>query len=131
MSAPDDTVVPPETTKTLYLDGNSLTVADLMSVNVHSHVDLTPEAWESVRASRAVVDKILESKQIVYGINTGFGNFSEVIIPEDKLTLLQENLIRSHASGVGAGLTPGRTKRLLALRINVLAKGESTPNRQN
>lgn len=107
----------------LVVDGNTLTVEALMRIGPKTQIALSEAAWEAVRKSRAVVDKILAEGRTVYGINTGFGNFSEVVIPHDKLSLLQENLIRSHASGVGPAMTPERTKRLLALRINVLAKG--------
>lgn len=61
----------------------------------------------------------------VAGINTGFGNFARVRIPDHQLVQLQENLIRSHAAGVGTPLSRPRTRMLLALRINVLAKGHS------
>jgi histidine ammonia-lyase len=53
----------------------------------------------------------------------GFGNFASVNIPSEKLAELQTNLITSHAAGVGEPLSPERTRMLLALRINVLAKG--------
>lgn len=43
---------------------------------------------------------IVSSGKVVYGVNTGFGNFADVIIPNDKLEQLQENLIRSHAAGL-------------------------------
>lgn len=109
----------------LVVDGNTLTVEALMRIGPKTQIALSEAAWEAVRKSRAVVDKILAEGRTVYGINTGFGNFSEVVIPHDKLSLLQENLIRSHASAVGTAMTPERTKRLLALRINVLAKGTS------
>lgn len=108
----------------LVLDGQSLTIDSLMKINDYTHIELAEEAWESVRKSRKVIDDILKSGKIVYGINTGFGNFSEVIIEPEKLSLLQENLIRSHSAGVGNVLSPERTKRVLALRINVLAKGK-------
>nr|CAD7396443.1 unnamed protein product [Timema cristinae] len=72
---------------------------------------------------------------VVYGITTGFGNFARTVIDSDKLELcfvrlarhreLQYNLIRSHAAGVGTPLSPEKTRMLLALRINVLAKGHS------
>ncbi|VDM49082.1 unnamed protein product [Toxocara canis] len=61
----------------------------------------------------------------VYGVSTGFGTFANVRIPEDKLKQLQLNLIRSHASGYGKPLQPSHVRMLLALRINVLAKGYS------
>jgi len=114
------------TNNTLYLDGNSLTVEGLALLDDKKvKVDLTSEAWQKVEEGRKVIDKILETGQIVYGINTGFGSFANVSISSEKLVELQENLIRSHASGVGEPLTPVRTRKLLALRINILAKGRS------
>uniref|UniRef100_A0A452TB21 Histidine ammonia-lyase n=1 Tax=Ursus maritimus TaxID=29073 RepID=A0A452TB21_URSMA len=64
-------------------------------------------------------------KVIVYGITTGFGKFARTVIPVNKLEELQVNLVRSHSSGVGKPLIPERCRMLLALRINVLAKGYS------
>lgn len=72
-----------------------------------------------------MVNDVIERNETVYGINTGFGNFANVIIPNRKLQELQENLIRSHAAGVGEPLSPQQTRMLLILRINVLAKGHS------
>lgn len=48
-------------------------------------IDLTAEAWANVRRSRSVVDKIIKENRVVYGITTGFGNFSNVVIPLDKI----------------------------------------------
>jgi histidine ammonia-lyase len=61
----------------------------------------------------------------VYGINTGFGRFSNVKIPHEKLRDLQYNLIRSHSTGVGKLLPIDPSRRIVALRINNLAKGFS------
>jgi len=103
----------------------------LPAVGLHVHcyhnlmVDLTPDAWKRVRAARGVIDRVLERGEVVYGINTGFGAFSHVIIPPDKLSELQENLIRSHACGVGKRLPVHRARMLFALRLNVLARGRS------
>jgi len=109
------------------LDGEGLTVEQLMSLEQENvKVDLSQEAWDRVKSGRQVVDDILKDpNQKVYGINTGFGLFSNVGITPENLAALQLNLIRSHAVGVGPYLTPSRTRRLLALRINVLAKGRS------
>ncbi len=71
------------------------------------------------------MDRIIETGEVVYGINTGFGNFASVVIAPDKLKTLQENLIRSHAAGIGNPLPAERVRMLLALRINVLCKGFS------
>lgn len=107
----------------LLLDGESLTVEKLMSVDVETKINFTNEAWERIRKSRKVIENILEKGETVYGINTGFGNFSDVSISQEKLEILQENLIRSHASGVGPLLSFERVKRLCTLRLNVFAKG--------
>lgn len=111
----------------ILLDGNSLSPEVLISQlgSGRSQIDLTAEAWERVVRSRAVVEEMLESKTVAYGINTGFGNFANVIIPPEKLELLQRNLILSHSAGVGTPLTIPQTRCMMALRINVLAKGYS------
>ncbi|ETV82762.1 hypothetical protein H257_04559 [Aphanomyces astaci] len=108
------------------LDGCSLQTDDLVLLSKgQTKLELSTEAWAKVKSSREVVDNILREKKVAYGINTGFGLFSNVVISEDKLSELQENLIRSHASGVGEPLSPSATRMLLALRINVLSKGHS------
>ncbi|XP_059141196.1 histidine ammonia-lyase-like [Physella acuta] len=108
------------------LDGDSLSTDDLIRLGKGIYnIKLTAEAEQKVLKSRALVDDILNSNKVVYGITTGFGKFARTTIDKDKLVELQENLIRSHSAGVGSALPPERTKMLLALRINVLAKGYS------
>ena len=109
------------------IDGNNLTTKLLQRIGYDRNVklDLTNGAWIEVKRSRDMIDKILERREIKYGLNTGFGNFANVIIPEEDLKKLQKNLILSHACGVGDYLSVERTRMLFALRINVLAKGFS------
>lgn len=87
------------------LDGESLTPELLVRLGKEAgsvaKVDLTAEAWNRVKRARALVDQIIDEGQVCYGITTGFGNFANVVIPHDQICLLQENLIRSHAAGVG------------------------------
>uniref|UniRef100_UPI003AAC3D4A histidine ammonia-lyase-like n=1 Tax=Centroberyx gerrardi TaxID=166262 RepID=UPI003AAC3D4A len=110
----------------LSLDGNSLTTADLVSLGKGMFkIKLTAEAEQRVGKARDVIDTIIRENRVVYGVNTGFGKFAHALIPKEQLTQLQENLIRSHSAGVGAPLSTERTRMLLALRINVLAKGHS------
>lgn len=110
----------------IWLDGENLTISQLMSLNDFSvKIDLKKEAWEKVKQGRNVIEEIINSNKKVYGINTGFGHFSNVTINKENIDLLQLNLIRSHASGVGSPISIERARRLLALRINVLAKGRS------
>jgi histidine ammonia-lyase len=110
----------------IYLDGNSLTLDDLVATaNDFAPVALTDAARARVRAARAVVDAFAERDTPTYGINTGFGNFAEVRIPHDSLSQLQVNLLRSHAAGVGDRLPVPVVRATIALRANVLAKGFS------
>lgn len=121
----------PEGTK-IYLDGQTLTIEKLMALeSPEAVVEVLPEAWKKVEEGRQLVEGILDSGNKVYGINTGFGSFANVAISREKLAELQENLLRSHAAGVGSPLTPVQTRRLLALRINVLAKGRSGISPEN
>lgn len=108
------------------LDGDNLSSHDLMRLGKGElKVKLASESVKKVVKARDLVDRILQEKDVVYGITTGFGKFARTVIDHAQLEELQENLIRSHCAGVGHPLTPERTRRLLALRINVLAKGHS------
>lgn len=69
--------------------------------------------------------------RIVYGINTGFGNFADKIISEEQRAQLQINLVRSHAVGVGSPVPLSTVKRMTILRINTLSKGRSGISPEN
>ncbi|XP_064399955.1 histidine ammonia-lyase-like [Halichondria panicea] len=108
------------------LDGNSLSIESLIKIGKGElRVKLSKEAIDAVNKARQHVDHIVKEHKVVYGVTTGFGKFARVVVEGDKLVELQESLIRSHAAGVGPPLRPEQTRRLLTLRINVLAKGFS------
>ena len=108
------------------LDGQHLTIADLVALGKgRNRIRLRSQAEAKVAAGRHLVDALLKENKVVYGITTGFGKFARMVIAPDKLEELQENLIRSHSAGVGPPLSLERTRMLLALRINTLAKGHS------
>ncbi|XP_069485929.1 histidine ammonia-lyase isoform X1 [Ambystoma mexicanum] len=110
----------------IYLDGDSLTTEDLVNLGKGLYkIKLTPDAEKNVKASGELIESIVKEQKVVYGITTGFGKFARTVIPFSKLKELQVNLVRSHSAGVGKPLSPDRTRMLLALRINVLAKGYS------
>lgn len=108
----------------LELDGNSLTISKFMKIGIKTEITLSQESWNRINESRKIVNNIASENIATYAINTGVGSFSEVNIDPDQLAQLQINIIRSHAAGVGNPLSPERVKRLLVLRINVLAKGK-------
>ncbi len=108
----------------LALDGTSLRLEDLEDVALRRRsVHLCPTAVAAVDASRATVDAILERGDVVYGINTGFGELASVRIDDDDLGRLQHNLIRSHCVGVGDPFDIATTRAITLLRANVLAGG--------
>jgi histidine ammonia-lyase len=78
-----------------------------------------------IQAARDVVDAAVREGRTVYGITTGFGALSEVVIPRERLRELQVNLIRSHAAGLGEPLSEAETRAIMLLRANVLALGHS------
>ncbi len=107
------------------LDGKTLNASSLEAIAAGEEVSLCPTALALVLENRGVIDRILAEKRVVYGINTGFGQFATVVIAEDQLAQLQLNLIRSHAAGVGEPITIPQTRALMAARINCLLKGHS------
>ena len=109
---------------TVEVTGDSLTLELIERVAIGGEgVTLSDSARRRARESRAVVDDILAGDSVVYGINTGFGNFKDVVIPPDDLVQLQINLIRSHAAGVGDPFPEDVVRAILLLRINTLAAG--------
>src|ERR1700751_4911758 len=110
----------------IQIDGEHLTLAQLYSVVFDAaEVELSPAAREKMNASRAVIERLVESNAAVYGVNTGFGKMASARISRDQIRQLQVNLVRSHACGVGAPLTEHETRAMLVLRANAIAKGLS------
>ena len=108
------------------LTGNDLSFEPLRAVALqHESVSLHSSAIERMKASRAVVDKLVASGATAYGINTGFGKLASVRISSEQVAQLQVNLVRSHACGVGEPLSESETRAMMLLRANALAKGLS------
>ncbi|MEG0133161.1 MAG: histidine ammonia-lyase [Clostridium sp.] len=108
------------------INGNDLTIADVINVARNNYtVEISKEAIERVKTSRAIVDKIVEEDKVVYGITTGFGKFSDVSISGEDCKALQRNLIISHACGFGDSLDTDIVRAIILLRANALSKGYS------
>jgi histidine ammonia-lyase len=83
------------------------------------------EAREKVRCSSAIVDKIAAADVAVYGINTGFGPLCTTMISAEDTKKLQENLLKSHAVGLGEPISKSLTRLMLVLKLHALAQGYS------
>jgi histidine ammonia-lyase len=112
--------------KSISIGGAKLTVEELIAVaRKGARVQLSEEAIAAIDRSRQVVEKCVEEKRVVYGLTTGFGKFSDVTISDQDTLLLQENLIMSHACGVGEPLPDEVVRAMMLLRINALGIGYS------
>lgn len=108
------------------VDGRTLSLADVRRVAVQGARVVAGEGVIARLAkARVLVETMAAGNEPHYGINTGFGALAEVIIPADKVGLLQKNLIESHAVGVGAPLSFAEARALMLLRANTLAVGHS------
>ncbi len=88
-------------------------------------LSLEPAARQAMLASLEAVQHIVESGEVVYGINTGFGKLASTRIPADRLTELQRNLVLSHSVGTGEPLAPEVVRLVLATKAVSLARGHS------
>ncbi|MBP7095512.1 MAG: histidine ammonia-lyase [Spirochaetia bacterium] len=110
----------------IVIDGRSLDLDDLVAVaRDGAPVVLDPAALERVARSRALVDRCVDEGLVRYGITTGFGKFSDVVIDREKNAALQKNLIMSHACGVGDPFPVEVVRAMLLLRANALMVGYS------
>lgn len=116
----------PKNIKEVILDGTGLTVEKVVAVaRFGAKVKIAEESIECMKKSRAMVDEIVDDGKVVYGISTGFGDFSKVSIDKDMLEVLQTNLILSHCTGVGKPFKEEVVRAMMILRANALCIGHS------
>jgi len=110
----------------IILNGESLTLEQLIQISRdHEKVEMDPASMELVKRASLFVKHKSESDEAIYGINTGFGHLAHVKIDKKEVNQLQENLLMSHACGVGDPLPVETVRAMMALRINALVKGYS------
>ena len=112
--------------RALLLTGQNLTPENFYAVTLQGQrVGLAPSARRSMLESRALVDRMIADKKVVYGVTTGVGSLSTERIDPTQARQLQLNLVRSHACGAGEPLSLAETRGLLLLRASGLARGLS------
>ncbi len=108
------------------LDGSSLTIEKLVAIaRDNEKVELASAALERIRVCRAMLEEKLANKEIMYGTNTGIGEFSEKILTDEQVKEFQKYLIYNHAAGIGEPAPIEHIRAALAGRINVHAHGNS------
>lgn len=112
--------------KKIILGVEGMTLNDLVAIaREGAAVRLAPESEERIVQARRLVEKWLQEGRIVYGVTTGFGALSDVMVPLEDARLLQQNVLMSHAAGVGNALDEEAVRAMMALRVKDLARGHS------
>jgi len=108
------------------LDGQRLTIEDVVNVARHGEkVELSPAAVERIKTCRAMLERKISAHEIMYGVNTGIGEFSEVVLSDEQVQQFQRYLIYNHAAGIGAPAPVEHVRAAMVSRVNVHARGYS------
>ena len=110
----------------IILDGTNLTIEKVVQVaRFNEKVELHPDALERIKVCRAMLEEKIQAKEIMYGVNTGIGEFSEVVLNDDQVKDFQKYLIYNHAAGIGDPAPIEYVRGAMMGRINVHAHGQS------
>lgn len=108
------------------LRGSGLTIEQVVAIARQGEkVELDPAAVERIKNCRSMVEKKIAAKEIMYGINTGIGEFSEIVLNDEQINQFQRFLIYNHAAGIGDPAPVEYVRAAMAARINVHAHGNS------
>ena len=111
---------------TITLDGSSLTVEKLVRIaREGEQVELDPAALERIKVCRTMLEEKIAAREIMYGTNTGIGEFSEIVLDDDQVQQFQRFLVYNHAAGIGEPAPIEVVRAAMAARANVHAHGNS------
>ena len=110
--------------KAIILNGNDLTVTTLFDIAYNKKsIILSEDSTKKISICREMVEKKIREGEIVYGINTGIGEFSETILDDSQIEEFQRYLIYNHSAGIGDPAPIEYVRAAMASRINVHANG--------
>ena len=111
---------------TIKLDGKNLTIEKLVRIARHNEaVELPKDAIDRIVKCRSMLENKIEAGEIMYGVNTGIGEFSEVVLTDEQIKEFQKYLIYNHAAGIGEPVDIEFVRAAMVARINVHAHGQS------
>ncbi|CAI8261744.1 MAG: Histidine ammonia-lyase [Methanobacteriota archaeon] len=111
---------------TVVLDGSSLSIEDVVDVaRNHKDIGISQDSWDRINKCRDMIQVKIDSHEIMYGVTTGIGEFSEVVLDAEQLEDFQKFLIYSHAAGIGGPLEEEVVRAAMCGRINVHCNGNS------
>jgi len=110
----------------IVLDGSSLTIEKLVKIARNNvPVTLDPAALNRITACRTMLEEKINNHEIMYGINTGIGEFSEMVLNDQQVSEFQKYLIYNHSAGIGDPASQEFVRGAMTGRINVHAHGNS------
>ncbi len=110
----------------IVLSGSGLTIDKLVRIARHNEkVELHPDALARIKTCRAMLERKIKTREIMYGVNTGIGEFSEIVLDDEQVKKFQKYLIYNHAAGIGDPASVEYVRGAMAGRINVHAHGRS------
>ncbi len=110
----------------IVLDGSNLNLEKVVRIARQGEkVELHPDALGRINACRAMLEEKLKNREIMYGTNTGIGEFSEIVLNDEQVQQFQRYLIYNHAAGIGDPAPIEYVRAAMAGRINVHAHGNS------
>ena len=110
----------------IVLDGSNLTIENLVRIaRFGEKVELSQAALQRIRACRTMLEEKLAAREIMYGTNTGIGEFSEKLLSDEQVKEFQRFLVYNHAAGIGEPCPVEHVRGAIAGRINVHAHGNS------
>jgi histidine ammonia-lyase len=111
---------------TILLNGTGLTIEKMIRIaRFGEKVELAPQALERIRTCRTMLEEKVQAHEIMYGVNTGIGEFSEVVLNDEQVQQFQRYLIYNHAAGIGEPAPIEEVRAAMAGRVNVHAHGNS------
>ena len=109
----------------LAITGSDLTLEALDADRGGERVELSRDAVEHISRCRGFLEQRLAAREIMYGTNTGIGEFSEVVLDDEQVVQFQRYLVYNHAAGIGAPCPIDHVRAAMLARVNVHAKGRS------
>ena len=108
------------------LNGSELSIHDVEAVSRNrENVSVSKAARQRMVTCRTMIQKKIDAHEVMYGVTTGIGEFSEVVLNPDQVKEFQKYLIYSHAAGIGEHMAEEVVRGAMAGRINVHCHGNS------
>jgi histidine ammonia-lyase len=108
------------------IKGSGLTIEDVVDVSRNGKkVELHPDSIEKIKKCRAMLENKIQAHEIMYGVNTGIGEFSEIVLDDNEIKDFQKYLVYNHAAGIGDPVPEEQVRTAMLGRINVHAHGNS------